>query len=276
MLHLPYRAVLIIIITIIFLLVSVCLSAQVKYSEPDKSLIFKNRKQANTAIKDWNRKKLYHLGVFFEGIYNKYKDSSMAAAIRCYTISASSESEYGNLKECYAAAGKLAKIYEMGKGVSIQPLRAMIYYYLSDTRHTATYNTLGNPTHNAGFQRIRNSYCARDIVTVFKSGSRIDSLIIYGSPFCKNDGNRIKLALSELSEYLKQVPEKNVDVTISGGPSVPAAQYTLKVENFILPAIYSGFISTMTGEGVANERILPLKREQFESPDYKFILRIVQ
>ena len=215
------------------------------------------------------------MGVFFEGIYDKYKDSSMNAAVRCYNIAASSESEYGNLKECYSAAGRLAKIYESGKSVPIDLQKAMIYYYLSDSKHTSNYNSLGNPIHNTGFQRIKKNYCSRDIVSVFKTGPMLDSLVFEFSPFCNIQGNRLNLALVELSAYLNQNPEKKVDVIIVGGPSIPAAQYTLKVENFILPAIYNKCISLMIDKAVSSDRIMPMKRDLFESKEYKMVVRVI-
>jgi hypothetical protein len=47
--------------------------AQTEYSPDDSQKIISSRKEVSKAIREWDRKKLYQLGVFFENIYDKYK-----------------------------------------------------------------------------------------------------------------------------------------------------------------------------------------------------------
>jgi hypothetical protein len=240
--------------------------AQTEYSPDDSQKIISSRKEVSKAIREWDRKKLYQLGVFFENIYDKYKDTSINTAISCYRKASSSESEYGNNMECYKAAEKLAQIYEEGKGIHKSLHRAIIYYYLSDTKLTATYNTLGNPT-NASFQKMKAEYCTRDSVSL-KAGpvAKGDSITVGISPFCNTIGKKAEAALNKISEFLRENPESIVEAVINGDNSVYAAQYRLKVENYVLPELYKRFVKYFVDkEGISYERFSPLTLELDES-----------
>ena len=249
-------------------------ASQVKYSHTDFKTIQANRKQMFIAIEKWDRKELYQLGVFFEGIYDKYKDSSINAAIRCYRLASSSESEYLDNIECYNAAYRLARIYEQGKGIPPSLHRAMIYYYLSDSKHTTSYNSLGNPENNADFQRTRKKYCSPDSTSYYETGNRIDSMVISISPFCGFQGKNLTAELEKLGSYLRQHSSINVNIRIRGDNSIPAAQYSLKVKQFILPALQNIVANRLIdNEGISNERIVQEESILVDQDDY--VLTIV-
>ena len=243
------------------------------YSATDKKNILSKRKETTVAIEQWDRKKLYYLGSYFESIYDKYKDSSLSTAIRCYSIAASSESEYLDIKECYKAAYRLGKIYEQGKGVQTNPHRAMIYYYLSDSTQRAPFNQLGSST-QPDFQRLGKEICGNDYATF--SGDKNDTLMIGYSPFCPLKGKSTFPKLDKLGEYLKGHPQKNIEITFTGDNTIMAAQYDLKVESFVIPGMYSKLVSYLEDkQGISPARVFPFKIALSDQNNYMIIMKIV-
>ncbi len=260
------------------LLMLVVLKAQSQRYQPgDEKKIQQQRKEQKAAIRKWDKAKLFTIGSFFEKIYDKYRDSSMNAAIRCYTLAASSESEYGDGWDSYAAASKLAGIYETGKGIPKNLHRSLIYYYLADTSQpVSSYSQLSTPQNNKAFERVKEAYCATTGVTtntLHKYGLT-DSIVLRLSPFCSMKSQFPDSLLQQAGQYLQERPDVRVESFLRGHINVPAAQYTLKAENFVLPSMAERFITSLVEKmGISPERFSPLQKD-FYAGGEEYILSI--
>lgn len=257
-----------------FFLSALSINAQV-YSKADKKEILDKRKEVKKAIEDWNKAGLYSLGAFFEKIYDKYHDSSMTAAIRCYEMAASSESEYGDNWDSYTAAYKLAKIFETGKGTVKNLQRSLIYYYLSDSSYQPSLYQLGTAAVHPAFEKMRNEYCnkAAVIISTLKHPSSKDSVVLRISPFC-NSRQLFKDSLQrEIGQYLRQHPLQTAQFVLQGQSPVTAAQYTLKAENFVLPRMINEMRQTLIEEeGIDPTRISELQRGAADKEEYALVI----
>ena len=248
-----------------------------RYQPADLKKIQQQRKEQKAAIKKWDKKKLFTIGSFFEKIYDKYHDTSMNAAIRCYTLAASSESEYGDGWDSYAAASKLAGIYETGKGTTKNLHRSLIYYYLADTSQpVSSYNQLSTPQNNKAFERVKAAYCATTgvITNTLHKYTLTDSVVLRLSPFSSMKAMFTDSLLEQTGQYLKERPDVRVEMHLKGHIAVPAAQYTLKAENFVLPAMAERFANWLVEKvGISSERFSPVQKD-FYSGAEEYILTI--
>lgn len=156
------------------------LYAQNSYSPRDLSEIRKARKKEAKAHASWDRKSLYFLGRFHQEIYEKYKDTSMNAAIRCYQRSCFTEGDFMN-EEPLMAALQLGNIFETGKGTEKNIGKAQIYYFISDS--------IGSKH----LSRLLKETCPSDSFS-FISDNR-DSMVIAVNPFC---GIREQATINEI------------------------------------------------------------------------------
>lgn len=248
-----------------------------RYQPADKQKILQQRKEQKAAIKKWDKAKLFRIGSFFEKIYDKYRDTSMNAAIRCYTLAASSESEYIDSRDSYVAASRLAAIYETGKGTPKDLHRSLIYYYLGDTSQpVSSYNQLSAPQNNKSFDRVKEMYCATTGVTTntLHKYTLTDSIVLRLSPFCAMKTIFPDSLLQQTGKYLQERPDVRVETFLRGHIGVPAAQYTLKAENFVLPAMTERFITSLVEKmGISPERFVPLQKD-FYSGGEEYILTV--
>ena len=118
-------------ISIVLILYCQAANSQVKYSSSDLLAIKRSKTALQTAEKNWNKYKLYELGVFYEKIYARYKDTSMKSAIHCYKLVTISDGPDYLDEISPKAAYTLGVIYEHGKGVPTDKKTSMIYYFLS-------------------------------------------------------------------------------------------------------------------------------------------------
>ncbi len=110
-----------------------------KYSAVDKQQLKKANSQFYK-IHNLTTNQAYKLGLVYEKLYNKYRDTSMLYALDCFKYSSCFDAHCE--KTIYKTINyKLARIYETGKGISSDTLKAM-YYYMSSTKaginHLAT------------------------------------------------------------------------------------------------------------------------------------------
>lgn len=254
--------------------------SQYKYSATDRSKILQKRKELPKAMADYDKNRLYKSGLFFESMFDKYKDSSMATAIACYRIAASSESEYGEDWHSYKAAKRLAVIYETGKGVPADSELALIYYYLSDTSLVDTELALKEPSNNPSFQKVKQQYC--NSVSQAQAGQGMngmaDSVVIHLSPFCRLPLAEARPVLKQFCEQLQKDPSKKIFARLAGQSRVPAAQYSLIAENYVMPQMFYSLHSYLVEElNISPERfILPVQRDYSYQGGYRLLLKIVQ
>jgi hypothetical protein len=266
------------VLAFLLFLVSLNAAAQPQYNKTDRNEVQQQRKELKKAIENRDKSKLYSIGAFFEKIYDKYRDTSIRAAIRCYEMAASSESEYGNNWDSYAAALKLAKIYETGKGTAKDLQRSLIYYYLSDSSFTAPYNQLNAPLDNKEFDKLKAAHCSTiGPASIFlEKNAPADSILFTLSPFCNAGIIFTDSLIRQIGIYLRNNPELNVLPVLSGSSPVPAAQYSLKTQNFVLPRFYDYLKNQlMEREAISESRFLHLRNDFYTQPaGYRLLLKM--
>lgn len=209
--------------------------AQYAYKKNDLARIYASRKQENAALKAWNRQALWSLGQFYERIYDQYKDSSMNAAVRCYTSTASSDGDY-LYKEQSMAALKLASVFEQGKGVKADIYAAMVYYFLAGREGAAS------------LERLKQDQCQEEsIIHRPETGNyRTDSLVIAVSPFCNISKLKMRDVLHSLSQDIRFDPSQFIRIRVAGKyPSMPSP-YNLWAVNTAIPDRMKEIISFFT------------------------------
>jgi hypothetical protein len=197
-------------------LFSLNVQGQYLYSKADAKAIQKNRQLGSASFENTDRKAHYNIGLFFESIYKKYKDSSIHAAVRHYQASVLSEGEIG--LESQMAAFQLGRIYETGMGIPINYDKALAYYLVS--------GEMGKKYQDEIVKRI----CPSDSVVAYAVGVRgqqTDSVVIRFHPFCALASVGTMTTLSELALYLKANPHLNVRLSTSGPQETITSYYNL-------------------------------------------------
>lgn len=179
------------------LLLARAAEAQSKYSKKDADAIRKQRIQAARAMDAWDRPGLYRAGLFFEGIYDRYKDTSIQAAIRLYTQAFQTEGELHE-GEAMKAARRLGAIYEQGKGVPADVEKAYAAYFMAGRDEP-------------GARRMKDRLCSLDQVLLSNKGKEgVDELVIRFHPACHRFNDSTKAALGQLAATMRAHPEKKL------------------------------------------------------------------
>lgn len=242
MAHLPS-----IFIVLIFLLNDYNVKGQSKYSPSDLLAIKQNRNALKVAEKKWNKSKLYQLGIFYEKIYARYKDTSMSTAIHCYNLVTMSDGPDYMDKVSPLAAYKLGTIYEYGKGIAVNKKKAMIYYFLSQTKG------------EKNLEKLQQTTCTNTEVLHNSIGKyqEVDSLVLGVSSFCKIKGDAAFSALMRLADFLKVNPSFRISVSVSENVTGIPAPYTYWLRDYGLKRHYHYVQNFIAGEqGISYERIL--------------------
>ena len=105
-----------------------------KYSAADKLAISNaNKKTALMKDRQLSGLQAYALGLEYQRIYNKYRDTSMASAVKCFEYYSFGENEYTFTAKQKQTAYKLGEIYEKGTGIDRDTMMAIVWYQLSTT-----------------------------------------------------------------------------------------------------------------------------------------------
>lgn len=205
------------LLPLLFLLLSAAASAQplYKYSNADKALIARTRKEEAKAEKAYDRRNMYRIAKVYEGIYDRYKDSSMAAAIRCYRFACQTEGDLDSYQ--HTAAYTLARIYELGKGTPKDPDEAMIFYFLS---------------HDKGRQKLaqlKPLACKKVQLLLAKDGmlSYNDSLVFSLSPFCSVMKPEFQPQWKRVADLLRGSPNLKLEIATTWKMVLLSAPYDL-------------------------------------------------
>ena len=177
-----------------FLLLGPAVQAQTNYSKKDLAAIRKQRFAAEKAMENWDRPALYRTGLFFEGIYDRYKDTSISASIRLYTRAFQTE---GDLHEGEAmkAARRLGAIFENGKGVPVDFEKAYTAYFMAGSEEP-------------GIKRMKDRLCILDEVLLTDRGPQgVNELVIRFHPACSRFGDSTRAAIGRLANTMKAQPE---------------------------------------------------------------------
>jgi hypothetical protein len=181
------------------------LLAQYNYSPEISKSISEKRQEEKIAHDEWNRGALYELGIFHLNIYNKYKDTSLHAAIRCFTQSCFTEGELMD-ERSLKAAWNLGRIYENADGIKPDSLLSMIYYFISDS--------LGS----TDLERTRAKFCT-------------DSLVMSINPFCDLGSATSIDFFEKLGREMQMHPGRSV-------------HFTLRIPNEFINSYYNYWLKT--------------------------------
>ena len=232
---------------LIFHLYSSNVSSQIKYSASDLSAIKQNKKVLKASEISWNKPKLYQLGIFYTRMYDKYKDTSMRAAIHCFKLITICDGPDYMDKVSPLAAYKLATIYEYGKGIGVDKKIAMIYYFLGEAKG------------KINLERLQQTNCTNTLVLHNSIGKyqEVDSLVLEVSPFCKIKGDATISALTRLADFLKINPSLRISVSVSENAAGIPAPYRYWLRDHGLKRHYYYVQNFMVEEqGISHERIL--------------------
>lgn len=202
---------------ILFLSLGHLVSAQpvFKYSSADKALITRTRKEEKKAEDDYDRRDMYRIARVYENLYNRYKDTSMTAAIRCYRFACQTEGDLDPYQ--HKAAYALAQIYETGKGTPTNREEALIFYFLS--------YDLGKKK----MEQLKPIACAnvRWLNPGEGSLSPADSLVFSLSPFCSVMKAEFQPQWKRIADLLREKPSLSLEVSTSWKMVLIAAPYDL-------------------------------------------------
>jgi hypothetical protein len=178
-----------------------------RYSAADKlALANANKKAAKMNDTTLSEKQAYAAGMEYQRIYNKYKDTSMKWAVRCFEYYCWEENEYVFTAQQKAVAYNLGQIYEKGKGTKADTMMAITWYHLS----TATGIAKG--------KALAKIICGRTLVLesagekmqpeqvrrMLHSGATISLATL---PTCKYDKNQIAKMAEPIAEFMKERPD---------------------------------------------------------------------
>ncbi len=114
------------LLLLLFFGLSATAQLQYKYSVADKQEL-KNANSKLVKLENLTEKQAYELGLVYERLYDKYKDTNMVCALKCFNYASCLEAHCE--KPIYKTINfKLARIYETGKGIGADTLMAMFYY----------------------------------------------------------------------------------------------------------------------------------------------------
>lgn len=178
-------------------------AAQYGYSNKDLAQIHRSREKIIEG-----KTSLYAIGRFFESIYDRYKDTSMNAAIRCYTFIANIEGP-DNSKTSQQAAYRLGEIYANGKGVPVNLDHALAYYFIS--------GEIGSKKLAAAKKR----FAGRDSVAFVAT----DSLVIAYHPLLGVKNASSTGAIDRLVKVMRDHPQRTLNITLEKPTTFYSAIY---------------------------------------------------
>lgn len=179
-----------------------------RYTAADKiALVNANRKAARMNDTTLSKKQAYTAGMEYQRIYNKYKDTSMKWAVRCFEYYCWGENEYVFTPQQKSVAYNLGQVYEKGKGIKPDTMMAITWYQLSTATGTAKGKALakiicGRPlTVESGGERIGQPEQVRRLL---HSGATISLATV---PTCKYDKNQVATMAEPIAEFMKERPD---------------------------------------------------------------------
>ena len=199
-----------------FVLLVCCSKAQSQYlySKSDAAAINKYRKTGVAAFQNYDRAALYKVGLFFETLYKKYKDTSITAAIAYYKASVLSEGELYDPSE--KAAFQLGQIYETGIGTTVDYNKAAIYYLISGSYGSKQ------------LEKIRDELCPADTILYSPQqwSTQGDSIVIRFHPFCQWKSSSARMVLEKLANYMKANPQASITFSIADPEEFVTSYYS--------------------------------------------------
>lgn len=177
------------------------------YSAADKlALANANKKAAKMNDTTLSEKQAYAAGMEYQRIYNKYKDTSMKWAVRCFEYYCWEENDYTFTTQQKTVAFNLGQIYEKGKGIKADTMMAITWYQLSTATGIAKGKVLskivcGRPLvlESAG-EKMQPEQVRR----LLHSGATISLATL---PTCKFDKNQIATMAEPIAEFMKERPD---------------------------------------------------------------------
>jgi TPR repeat protein len=177
-----------------------------KYSAADKlALTNANKKIALLADHKLSDQQAYALGMEYERIYNKYRDTSMPLAVKCFEYYCWEENEYSFTAKQKQVAYKLGGIYEKGTGIARDTVMAITWYKLS------------TPAGNTRSQSLQTKFCKAPL-SLQSEDEKIDpqqakykllsraTLALLSLPSCRYTKEQIASVMGPVAEAMKEAP----------------------------------------------------------------------
>lgn len=177
-----------------------------KYSAADKlALSNANKKIALLADHKLGGQQAYALGMEYERIYNRYRDTCMPLAVKCFEYYCWEENEYTFTTKQKQVAYKLGGIYEKGNGIGRDTMMAITWYKLStaagiaksqslQTRFCKAPLSLQSGDDKMGPQQARYKLLDRGTLTLLSL------------PSCRYTREQIASVMEPVAEAMKEAP----------------------------------------------------------------------
>jgi hypothetical protein len=235
-----------------------------RYSAADRALLLRTAKQEQKAMDAYDRRGMIRIGQTYEGIWKKYKDTSMQAALRCYRYACLTEGDMSDYQ--LPVAYRLARIYDQGKLVPRNLEDAMAYYLLSDERGKKRLKQLTDSVCGLGTLRYKPN---RD----YQPG---DSIVFEISPFCNRLHPETRVTLQELAGQLRGAPAWLAKVEPDFSYPEIAAPYNLMTVNFMWKNMELIRNFLVEQEGISHDRLLvePAEPRPVADKGYRIIIRL--
>lgn len=235
-----------------------------RYSAADRALLLRTKKQEEKAIAAYDRRGMIRIGQAYEGLWKKYKDTSLQAALRCYRFACLTEGDMSPYQ--LPVAYRLATIYDRGKLVPRNLEDAMAYYFISDTRGKGR------------LKQLRDSVCGRNPLKYIPAGDFRpgDSVVLQVSPFCTNLHPETRYMLQRLANQLRGMPGWSVDLRADFSYPVMAAPYNLMTVASMWKNMEVIKVFLIEQEGVSADRVeaWPAEPSADAEKGFRIIIRL--
>jgi hypothetical protein len=225
------------------------------YTLADKTALANARKKA--ALMDQQMltdKQAYALGMEYQRVYNKYKDTSMQLAVRCFEYFCWEENDYTFTTQQKSVAYKLGQVYEKGTGIKRDTMMAMTWYQLSTAAGIAKAKSLqqlfcGRPlVLQVGSEKIVNPQQATQML---HTGA---ILSLATSPSCKYTMKQIEGVALPIAEFMKERPDAllNLEYNVSSKWNSTHSLNVRQRVNMVMDQVVTYLVEKV---GISHERI---------------------
>lgn len=231
-------------------------SQEYKYSGADKKALESAVASRESAVNSIDRKTFYELGLFYERIYDKYKDTSMTSAINCFMIACYTEGDW--LEDFQPkAAFRIGNAYEKGKGVEKDLIQAMGWYEYSTAEGKKR------------FKHLAEKSCEAFVPTTITVGKEKEPrqyvFKISVNPYCADLSKSAGSVLNAIAGLMKSDPETFLEVTIEAGKGMQTPFY-----NVMLPSTnklrFASILEFLTmKEDISSDRVIQKEGQDGES-----------
>ncbi|HEX2630663.1 MAG TPA: SEL1-like repeat protein [Chitinophagaceae bacterium] len=176
------------------------------YTAADKlAIVNANKKTALMKDRQLGGQQAYALGLEYQRIYNKYRDTSMASAVKCFEYYCFGENEYMFTVKQKQMAYRLGEIYEKGTGIARDTMMAIVWYQLSTAAGVTKAQGLQKKFCDGPLSLYAGDEKMNPLQAKYKLLNRA-TLGLPALPSCRYNKEQIAAVVAPIAEAMKEAP----------------------------------------------------------------------